>query len=172
MYKKEEVLTINFMIERIIQTHFSDRVKPEERNEVRQEVIDKILTKRLRHSDTKGNLGKWLYRVIQNHLTDNYRIKKRRMEQFVDDLSYHASVGDENDHLSEELHTDRMTQYNHLLSEERLMDQTIVRLRHEEGMSYEQIAEKLATPKGRLAMRYKRVKERMRRNYRPNRILE
>ena len=172
MYKKEEVLTINFIIEQMLRTHFSDRVKPADRNEVRQEILDKLLSKKLRHVDAKGNVSQWLYRIIQNHLTDNFRMKKRRMEQSLDDFSRLINFADEYDQMTEELLMDRMTQFNHLLSKEKMIDQTIVRLRHEEEMSYEQIAEKLGTPKGPLAMRYKRVKARLKANYQPNRLIE
>jgi RNA polymerase sigma factor (sigma-70 family) len=156
----------------MLRTHFSDRVKTSDRNEVRQEILDKLLSKKLRHTDAKVNVTHWIYRVIQNHLTDNFRMKKRRMEQSLDDFSHLTSYADENDQMSEELLMDRMTQFNHLLSKEKIIDQTIVRLRHEDEMSYEKIAEKLATPKGPLAMRYKRVKARLKANYRPNRLLE
>jgi RNA polymerase sigma factor (sigma-70 family) len=172
MYKKEELITIHFLLEQMLRTHFSDRVKSFERDEVRQEILHKILSKKLRHSDTKGNMGQWLYRVIQNHLTDIYRIKRRSIVQSMGDLSNLSRMEEEEDHLKEELLSDRWSQYNHLLSKEKMLDQSIVRMRHEEGMSYEQIADKLALPKGPLAMRYKRAKARLKMEYRPNRILD
>jgi DNA-directed RNA polymerase specialized sigma24 family protein len=88
------------------------------------------------------------------------------------DLSNLSRMEEEEDHLKEELLSDRWSQYNHLLSKEKMLDQSIVRMRHEEGMSYEQIADKLALPKGPLAMRYKRAKARLKMEYRPNRILD
>jgi RNA polymerase sigma factor (sigma-70 family) len=172
MYNKEKILTVNFMIERLLQTHFSDRVRPSERSEVRQEIIDKILSKNLHHFDSRGDLGQWLYRLIKNHLTDTYRKNRRSIIQPLEDLSYLSIPEDEHDLLKEELFLDRWSQYNELLSPEKPIDQQIVRLKHEEGMKYDEMAEKLSKPKGTLAMRYKRVKERMKRNYRPNRLLE
>ena len=172
MYSKEQILTVNFMIERILQTHFSDLVKPEERSEVHQEIIDKILTKNLQHTDAKGNLGKWLYQLIKNHLTDSFRKKRRSIILPLEDLSYLTIPEDEQDQLKEELHQDRWSQYNDLLSREKPIDQQIVRLKLEQGMKYEEMAEKLYKHKGNLAMRYKRIKERMKLNYQPNRILK
>lgn len=171
MYNKEKILTVNCMIERLLQTHFSDRVRPSERSEVRQEIIDKILSKNLQHTEARGDLGQWLYRLIQNHLTDTFRKNRRSIIQPLEDLSY-LTIPEDEDLLKEELHIDRWSQYNELLSRENSVDQQIVRLKHEKGLKYDEISRVLAVPKGPLAMRYKRIKMKMNRDYRPNRLFE
>jgi RNA polymerase sigma factor (sigma-70 family) len=171
-YTKEDYLTVNFMIEQLLVTHFSEWVKPQDRNEVRQEILDKMLTKKIQHSDAKGNLGKWLYRLIKNHLTDSFRKNRRNIIQPMEDLSYLSIPVDDSELLREELFIDRWTQYNDLLARENPMDEKIVRLRHEKGLKYKQIASELSMPEGPLAMRYKRIKARLKENYRHNRLLE
>jgi RNA polymerase sigma factor (sigma-70 family) len=171
-YTKEDYLTVNFMIEKLLVTHFSEWVKPQDRNEVRQEILDKILNKKIQHSDSKGNLGKWLYRLIKNHLTDSFRKNRRSIIQPIEDLSYLSIPEDESELLKEELFIDRWTQYNELLSREHPLDEQIVRLRHEKGLKYKQIASELSIPEGPLAMRYKRIRARLKENYRQIRLEE
>jgi RNA polymerase sigma factor (sigma-70 family) len=172
MYTKEELITIHVMIDQMLQTHFGDRTKPGDREEIRQEILEKIISKKLRHNEDKGTLGNWLYRVVQNHITDIYRIKRREILVHMESISHFGFMEDEEEQLKEELFADRWTQFNHLLSKEKDIDQRIVHLRHEHEMSYEQIAEHLALPVGPLAMRYKRTKERLKKNYRPNRLAD
>jgi RNA polymerase sigma factor (sigma-70 family) len=171
-YHKEELITINFLIEQILCSHFSSWVKPQDRDEVRQELMYKILQKKLKHSDLKGNIGQWLYRLIQNHLTDTFRKNRRSIIHPLDDLSYLSIPEDEEDLMKEELHTDRWNQYTKLLSRENSIDQQLVRLKHEKGLKYDDISRKLHIPIKRLAMRYKRIKVRLNREFRPNRLLE
>jgi len=174
MYTNEEILTIHCLIERMLIVYFADRAKPNDRAEIRQDILEKILSKKLRHNDAKGTLDSWLYRVIQNHLTDIYRLKSRNLMVPMESVTHfkESVFFDEEERYHEELLTDRWTQYNELLSREKSIDQLIVRMRHEQDLSYEQIAEKLAVPIGGLAMRYKRTKARLKANYHPNRILE
>ena len=171
-YTKEELLTVHYLIGQLLRTHFTDWVKPQDRDEVRQELIEKILQKNLKHCESKGSADKWLYRLIKNHLTDTYRKKSRSIIQSMEDLSSLHMQEDEQDALKEELFVDRWNQYNQLLANEKAIDEQIVRLRHEKGMKYEQIARVLSISEGRLPMRYKRIKERLKRDYRPNRLLE
>jgi len=172
MYNKEYILIINYRIEHLLKTHFSNRVKPADRSEVRQEIITKILSKQLHHTEEKGNLGKWLYRLIQNHLTDNFRKSKKRFVFPFEDLSYLCIPEDEQDFYKEELLVDRMTQYSDLLAREKPIDQQLMRLKYDQKLSYDQIAEILNLEKGVLAMRQKRIKTRLVRDYKPNRRIE
>lgn len=172
MYKKEQVITIHFMIEQMLRTHFADRVHPGDRDEIRQEILEKIMSKNLGHDDAKGSMGQWLYRVIQNHLTDNFRLKRKNILVSMESLSHFTNHENEEDLLKEELFADRWTQFNQILSKEKAIDQQIIQMRHEQDLSYEQIAEKLAVPVGGLAMRYKRTKARLKKNYRPNRLIK
>jgi RNA polymerase sigma factor (sigma-70 family) len=172
MHKKEHVLAVNFMLETLLVTHFSNRVKPSERKEIQQEIITKILTKNLNYSAVKGSMGQWLYRLIKNHLTDNYRKKKRNIIHTQEDLSYLTIPENEDYRQKEELLVDRWTQYNELLSRETQINQQIMRLRYEQHMNDGQIAEHLGITEGPLAMRRRRLRLKMQQNYRPNRLLE
>jgi RNA polymerase sigma factor (sigma-70 family) len=172
MHDKEQILAVHFMIESLLITHFSSRVKPCDRKEVQQEIITKILTKHLTFSEAKGSMRTWLYRLMKNHITDNYRKKKRNIIQAQEDLSYLTIPEDEDGRLKEELIVDRWTQYNELLSRETPINQQIIRFRYEQQMNDIQIAEKLGITEGPLAMRRRRLRLRMKRDYRPNRIME
>ena len=171
MYTKEELLTLHFMSGQMLRMHFSSWVKPQDRNEVQQEIIEKILIKNLSHSNSRGSMGAWLFRLIQNHLTDAYRKSQRNKVHCYADLSYFNGCEDPSEANLEELHTDRWNQYNELLAREKPQDEQLVRLKHEKGMSYEEISKKLGVPKERLAMRYRRTVARLEKNYQPNRYL-
>ncbi len=172
MYKKEELLSIHFMTAQMLRTNFSSWVKPQERKEVQQEIIEKILLKNLMHTDSRGSLGAWLYRLIQNHLTDRFRKKQRFNVQSYADLSIFNASEDSTDQYLEEVHADQWNQYNELLAQEKPEDEQLVRLKHEKGMKYDEISKKLGIPKDRLAMRYRRTVARLERNFKPNRFLE
>jgi RNA polymerase sigma-70 factor (ECF subfamily) len=172
MYTKEELLTIHFMCGQMLRIHFTSWVKPQDRNEVQQEIIEKILLKKLKHTHSKGAMGAWLYRLIKNHLTDSFRKKQRNKVHSVEDLSYFNICEDPSEANYEELHTDQWNQYNELLSREKPIDQQLVRLKHEKGMKYEEISRELGIPKDRLAMRYRRTVARLEKNYQPNRWQE
>jgi RNA polymerase sigma-70 factor (ECF subfamily) len=150
MYTKEELLTIHFMCGQMLRIHFTSWVKPQDRNEVQQEIIEKILLKNLKHTHSKGAMGAWLYRLIKNHLTDSFRKKQRNKVHSVEDLSYFNICEDPSEANYEELHTDQWNQYNELLSHEKPMDQQLVRLKHEKGMKYEEISSVLGTSVGAL----------------------
>lgn len=172
MYTKEELLTIHFMSGQMLRTHFYSWVKPQDRNEVQQEIIEKILVKKLTHSNSKGALGAWLFRLIKNHLTDSFRKKQRNKVHCYEDLSYFNPVVDASREDLEAAHTDQWNQYNELLAKEKPADAQLVRMKHEQGMKYEEIAQELGIPKERLAMRYRRTVARLEKNYQPNRWQE
>ena len=172
MYTKEELLTIHFMCGQMLRTHFTSWVKPQNRKEIQQEIIEKILVKNLKHTDGRGSIGAWLYRMIQNHLTDSFRKKRRNKVHCYEDLSYFNPVVDSSGEDREEAHIDQWNQYNELLAKEKPSDAQLVRLKHEKGMKYEEIAQALGIPKDRLAMRYRRTVARLEKNYQPNRWKE
>lgn len=170
MHTKEELLTLHFSIGQLLQTHFRRRIKPQDRQEVQQEIMEKIMVKGLGYSTCRGELGAWLFRLIQNHLTDKFRKKKRNKISIYADMSFVNLSMDAMEGNREALHTDQWQQYNELLSREKPEDQLIVRLKHEEGLKYEEIAARIGIPKSRLAMRYRRTIARMQQQYHPYRI--
>lgn len=172
MLKKQEILAIHFTIERLLITHFSKRVMPQDRNEIRQAITEKIILQKLSHDETKGTLNKWLYRVIQNYLNDLHRKKKRAFVRTVDNFDQFKVVEDESDKLKEELLMDRMSQFNHLLSKEKLVHQEHIRSFYIEKKSDEEFAEKHNKNAENLPMERLRIKARMKKGYRPNRLLE
>jgi RNA polymerase sigma factor (sigma-70 family) len=169
MYTKEEILTIHFMTGQMLRTHFTSWVKPQDRKEVQQEIIEKILVKNLKHSINRGAIGAWLFQLIKNHLTDTFRKKQRNKIHCYEDLSFFHACEDHSDQFHEARHTDQWNQYNELLAKEKLADEQLVRMKHEEGLKYEEISMQLGIPKNRLAMRYRRTVARMQQQYIPNR---
>lgn len=167
MYTKEELLTIHFMCGQMLRVHFSSWVKPQDRIEIQQEIIEKILLKNLQHNASRGALGAWLFRLIKNHLTDSFRKKQRNKVHCYDDLSFLNASNDPTDAIRQQLQLHQWNQYNALLALEKPDDAQLVRMKHEKGMKYEEIAKELGIPKERLAMRYRRTVARLEKNYKP-----
>jgi RNA polymerase sigma factor (sigma-70 family) len=172
MYKKEELLSVHFMIEKLLITHFSKRVKPESRNEIRQEIIEKIMNKNLSHDEEKGSMSKWLHRLIQNHLNDLHRKKKRSFIRTSDNFEQFKIEDDDTAILKEELLADRMIQLDDLLSKEKPENQTHIRSFYVEKKSEDEIAKLINKKAKNLAMDRLRIKARLKKGYRPNRLLE
>jgi RNA polymerase sigma factor (sigma-70 family) len=172
MLKKQEILAIHFTIERLLITHFSKRVMPQDRNEIRQAITEKIILQNLSHDETKGTLNKWLYRIIQNYLNDLHRKKKRSFIRTSDNFEQFKIEDDDTAILKEELLADRMIQLDDLLSKEKPENQTHIRSFYVEKKSEDEIAKLINKKAKNLAMDRLRIKARLKKGYRPNRLLE
>jgi len=172
MLKKQEILAIHFTIERLLITHFSKRVMPQDRNEIRQAITEKIILQNLSHDETKGTLNKWLYRIIQNYLNDLHRKKKRSFIRTTDNFEQFKIEDDDTAILKEELLADRMIQLDDLLSKEKPENQKHIRSFYVEKKSEDEIAKLINKKAKNLAMDRLRIKARLKKGYRPNRLLE
>jgi RNA polymerase sigma factor (sigma-70 family) len=171
MHNKEEIKLFDRLISKLLITHFSNLVKSSDRDDVKQEIISKIVFKKLTVSMEKGTAEKWLYRLIKNYLIDQFR-KKKTTIYLKEDFSDMVIPVDATSNLEEELFEDRWNQYNELLARENPIDQKIFRLRFEEGLCDKEVASRLGVPINLLAMRRRRVRLRMKKDYRPNRGVE
>jgi len=53
MYTKEELLAIHFTLEKVISNEFDYQIRPEQRKEVRDKIIERIIQDKLHHQKAR-----------------------------------------------------------------------------------------------------------------------
>jgi DNA-directed RNA polymerase specialized sigma24 family protein len=105
-------------------------------------------------------------------LNDLHRKKKRSFIRTSDNFEQFKIEDDDTAILKEELLADRMIQLDDLLSKEKPENQTHIRSFYVEKKSEDEIAKLINKKAKNLAMDRLRIKARLKKGYRPNRLLE
>ena len=149
-------------------------LQKEDIKELKQEILSlKIIPSINLWDPERGQLSTWLYRIVQNHLIDNYRKKNLNVEltsftsKYNDDgRTSHSSPIDleveELHHVAPENTYDKEKVYNlvhNSINELAPKYRSLVELRFLEEMSYEEIAEKLDLPIGTVKAQLFRAKD-------------
>jgi|LakMenEpi03Aug12_release.lakeMendotaPanAssembly.Ray.scaffolds.fasta_scaffold1649550_1 hypothetical protein len=71
MYTKEELLAIHFTLEKLIITEFQHQIKPEQIQEVRDRVVQRIYEENLRHPKENKSMSGWLNELILQEISEN-----------------------------------------------------------------------------------------------------
>jgi len=166
MYNHMELLTVNTTIRQMIRQQFRHMVSKQQQDDVAQDLMEKIIRKKLQHNPDKGTLKSWLYSLIYNHLTDIFRKKKRlpvvgslELQQEPEDISS-TTMAYEMEHI------DKFKQYQLILSTESERNRQIIKLFYEQRLTDKQIGEQLSMEPSAVTMRRSRARERIKRKYR------
>jgi RNA polymerase sigma-70 factor (ECF subfamily) len=124
-----------------------------------QEILFKVF-KSLDRFNRDADFGTWLSSVARNYCIDHYRASKREKEVLVDDLVAFdlapASAGNPHQALMEDDRRSFLRKGLDLLPEK--LREAVV-LRDLQGLSYQEMAERLSLPEGTVKSRINRGRE-------------
>ena len=132
---------------------------PEDAEDAVQEVYIKLATAGSRTPDAPSDAGGWVYRVAENTLKDLRRKAKLRNRMNSRDVLHYDDVVDNDDPLTvllkQEAGSMFLSNYGRLPPKLR----TLFIARYQDGLSYDQIAEKYNIAIGTVASRMARARE-------------
>lgn len=164
MLTRQEVEFINVFILTCLNTTYSKRVTPSNREDYKQDILIKVILQYHRYDPAKGTVKQWVGRIIKNYIIDQER--KNPPINYCDDLSFHGEKENEYDLDADKLYQDRLTHLNDMLDEESEENREMLKDFYLNGLSNHEIARIYHQSESVLAMRRKRFKERVRRTYR------
>jgi RNA polymerase sigma factor (sigma-70 family) len=164
-YNSREINQISKTIQKFLNERFSNLVKPCDRMDCSQDIVERIVRRNLQHDAAIGSMEAWLSRVVKNHLIDESRRKKKLVMVLKDNFDRSENLLDEDGSEYEELISEKMEQYENLLSEETEENQQIMRLYYEHNLSDNEIADLLGISVNALPMRRLRSRAKMKKRY-------
>jgi RNA polymerase sigma factor (sigma-70 family) len=164
MLSRQEIEFINAFIVRSLNSFYSKRVTASNRDDYTQEILIKVYIQYGRYDPDKGTLQQWVGRIIKNHIVDQER--KNFPLNFYDDLSFHGEQDSAYNLEEDKLYQDRLTHLNGILDQETQENRDMINDFYINGLSNKEIADKYDQSEKSLAMRRKRIKEKVKKTFR------
>jgi len=141
---------------------------PAQAEDIAQEAFVRTMT-RLEHYDERYSFSAWIFKIATNLCIDHLRKAKRiaySLDQEIDSRegSYRREVaGKEPDPSARTLAGEQMAMLNEAVAELPEHYRSILLLRHQEDLSYEEIARVLDLPIGTVKIRIHRARQQIKR---------
>lgn len=105
----------------------------------------------------RSSFSTWLYTIVSNHCLDQIRIAKRLTLSSIEDDSQ-LNIPDSN---WAQLHEDKLQLFRVAINTLAVKEQTLLRLKYEQGLSIDDIAKLYAITTSAVKMRLKRSREKV-----------
>jgi RNA polymerase sigma factor (sigma-70 family) len=161
MFNEQQINEIYNFVYTCLSTIYANRVKPWDRDDYHQNILEKILHQAHRYNPNQGTISQWVGKLIKNFIIDQER--KPRRFNLTDDFSFLTDAAENYDLQEDELFMDRLIFYQGFMNEETFENQEMMRLFYIQGLSDREISALLHVAENQLPMQRKRLKDRIKR---------
>ena len=165
MFTRKDIDFIYQFIKDSLNSYHAKSIKAWERDDLRQDIMMKIIRSSHLFKPEKGSLKNWVSRIITNYICDVKR--KKTLIHYREDMSIYSIFSEDQKVRDEdELFNERLTHMDNILSAETELDRTMFTEFYLDKFSNREISERHGIPEKKLAMRRRRLKTKIKIGYR------
>ncbi|MFM7637478.1 MAG: RNA polymerase sigma factor [Crocinitomicaceae bacterium] len=165
MFSRNDIDYIYQLIKDSLNTFHAKSIKACDRDDLRQDIMMKVMRCSHQFDPEKGSLKNWVSRIITNCIYDLKR--KKIILCYSDDMSIFSIYSADQAAIDEEeLFMDRMTHMENVLDAESEINRVMFNEFYIDGYSNKEISERHRIPEKKLAMRRNRIKAKVKTTYR------